>query len=107
MNDKAHHSQLIKSRARSLGFLDCGISKARVLEEEKEHLKQWLAEDRHGEMQYMENHFDKRTDPTRLVENAKSVVSVILNYYPHQQQRKDDLVTLAFVQDVSFPEFLL
>ena len=89
MNDKATNSQLIKSRARSLGFLDCGISKAEVLEEEKEHLKQWLAEGRHGEMQYMENYFDKRTDPTRLVDDAKSVISVILNYYPEKEQRGD------------------
>lgn len=84
---KQRISRMIKSRARSLGFLDCGISQAGFLREEAENFRQYLEEERHGEMQYMENHFDKRTDPTRLVEGARSVVSVILPYYPRQQQK--------------------
>src|SRR6056297_1915740 len=82
MGSRGKNSQLIKSRARSLGFLDCGISRAEFLKEEAEQLKQYLAGQRHGGMQFMENYFDKRTDPTNLIDNAKSVISVILNYYP-------------------------
>ena len=88
-SEKADESQTIKSRARSLGFLDCGISRAGFLKEDAEHLRQYLDEDRHGDMQYMENHFDKRTDPTRLVEGARSVISLILPYYPKEKQRND------------------
>mgnify|MGYP006285937777 CR=1 FL=1 len=88
-SEKAEQSQAIKSRARSLGFLDCGISRAGFLKEEAEHLRQYLHEGRHGNMQYMENHFDKRTDPTRLVEGARSVISLILPYYPKEKQRND------------------
>ena len=103
-DEKKHNSELIKSRARSLGFLDCGISKAEFLKDEAEQLKQWLAEDRHGDMQYMENYFDKRTDPTQLVENAKSVISVILNYYPEQKQREDtyQVAKYAYGKDYHF-----
>jgi len=87
MGSRGKNSQLIKSRARSLGFLDCGISRAEFLKEEAEQLKQYLAGQRHGGMQFMENYFDKRTDPTNLIDNAKSVISVILNYYPEEVQR--------------------
>ncbi|MBS3806363.1 MAG: tRNA epoxyqueuosine(34) reductase QueG [Bacteroidales bacterium] len=88
-SEKAEKSRMIKSRARSLGFLDCGISRAGFLQDEAENLKQYLREGRHGDMHYMENHFDKRTDPTSLVEGARSVISLILPYYPKQQQRND------------------
>lgn len=69
--------------------MSCGISKAEFLEEEAPRLESWLRNNMHGEMQYMENHFDKRLDPTKLVEGSKSVVSLLLNYYPEQQQRED------------------
>ncbi len=72
-----------------LGFLSCGISKAGFLEEEAPRLEKWLNQNMHGEMQYMENHFDKRLDPTKLVPGAKSVVSLLLNYYPKETQRED------------------
>ncbi|MFP4619887.1 MAG: tRNA epoxyqueuosine(34) reductase QueG [Bacteroidales bacterium] len=105
MNErKKHNSELIKSRARSLGFLNCGISKAGFLKKEAGQLKQWLSEGRQGDMQYMENHFDKRTDPTQLVENARSVISVILNYYPEKQQRQDtyQIAKYAYGKDYHF-----
>lgn len=86
---KAEKSRMIKSRARSLGFLDCGISRAGFLKDEAASLKQYLREGRHGDMQYMENHFDKRTDPNRLVGGARSVISLILPYYPREKQRND------------------
>jgi epoxyqueuosine reductase len=66
--------------------LSCGISKAGFLEEEAPRLENWLNKNRNGEMSYMENHFDKRLNPTLLVDDAKSVISLLLNYYPDQLQ---------------------
>ena len=66
--------------------MSCGISKAGFLEEEAPRLEAWLNQNRHGQMQYMENHFDKRLDPTKLVEGSKSVISLLLNYYPKELQ---------------------
>ena len=83
------HTQLIKAEAKRLGFLSCGISKAGFLEEEAPRLEKWLNQNMHGEMQYMENHFDKRLDPTKLVEGSKSVISLLLNYFPSEQQNLD------------------
>ena len=86
MNIKQKHTNLIKTEAKRLGFLSCGISKAEFLENEAPRLEKWLNNNMHGEMQYMENHFDKRLDPTKLVEGSKSVISLLLNYYPAQEQ---------------------
>ena len=85
MDFKSTHTELIKNEAKRLGFLSCGISKADFLEEEAPRLEQWLNKNMHGEMQYMENHFDKRLDPTKLVEDSKSVVSLLLNYFPSKE----------------------
>jgi len=82
-------TQLIKTEAKRLGFLSCGVSKAQFLEEEAPRLEKWLNQNMHGEMRYMENHFDMRLDPTKLVDGAKSVVSLLLNYYPSEQQNPD------------------
>jgi epoxyqueuosine reductase len=87
MHKKQKHTQLIKTEAKRLGFLSCGISKATFLEEEAPRLEQWLTKNMHGEMQYMENHFDKRLDPTKLVEGSKSVISLLLNYFPSEIQQ--------------------
>jgi epoxyqueuosine reductase len=89
MMSKQAHTQLIKAEAQRLGFLSCGISKAEFLEEEAPRLEDWLNKNRHGEMSYMENHFDKRLDPTKLVEGSKSVISLLLNYFPEETQRTD------------------
>lgn len=86
MTVRQKHTDLIKAEAQRLGFMSCGISKAGFLEEEAPRLEQWLREERHGEMKYMENHFDKRLDPTKLVEGSKSVISLLLNYYPEHSQ---------------------
>lgn len=83
------HAQLIKAEARRLGFDYCGISRARFLEEEAPRLEQWLKDGRHGQMKYMENYFDKRLDPRLLVDGAKSVISLLYNYYPDSAQRPD------------------
>ena len=89
MTSKSTYTNFIKSEAKRLGFLSCGISKAEFLEVEAPRLENWLNQNRNGEMSYMENHFDKRLDPTLLVPGAKSVVSLLLNYYPEHTQTSD------------------
>lgn len=89
IENRAKHTALIKAEAKRLGFMSCGVSKAGFLEEEAPRLEQWLTANMHGQMQYMENHFDKRLDPTKLVEGSKSVISLLLNYYPSETQRED------------------
>ncbi|KGO88032.1 epoxyqueuosine reductase [Flavobacterium rivuli WB 3.3-2 = DSM 21788] len=104
INNKQKYSQFIKAEAKRLGFMSCGISKAGFLEEEAPRLEKWLNENRHGQMQYMENHFDKRLDPTLLVDGAKSVVSLLLNYYPKEKQPEDTykISKYAYGQDYHF-----
>src|ERR1044071_5943426 len=75
------YSKLIKDEAKKLGFMFCGIAKAEFLEQEAPRLEAWLNAGMHGKMQYMETHFDKRLDPRLLVDGAKSVISLALNYY--------------------------
>ena len=91
MNNSARskNSTLIKAEALRLGFLSCGISKAEFLEEEAPRLEEYLQKERQGKMSYLENYFDKRLDPTKLVEGSKSVISLLLNYYPEEKQRED------------------
>ncbi len=79
------HSHFIKQKALALGFDFCGIAKADFLEEQAPKLEKWLHSQQHGQMKYMENHFDKRLDPRLLVEGAKSVVSLLYNYYPAER----------------------
>lgn len=85
MKPSQKHAQLIKSTAAELGFDFCGISKAEFLEEEAPRLEEWLNRNYQGKMAYLANHFDKRLDPTKLVLGAKTVVSLIYNYYPEQR----------------------
>lgn len=89
MDIVSSNTKKIKQKALELGFIDVGISKADFLEKESIKLKEWLDKGYHGEMQYMENHFEKRVDPRKLVDGAKSVISVLYNYYPEKQQRRD------------------
>lgn len=70
--------------------MQCGIAKAGFLEEEAPRLEKWLANNHHGEMSYMENHFDKRLDPRLLVDDSKSVISLTLNYFPEERQQDPD-----------------
>jgi epoxyqueuosine reductase len=83
------NAQKIKQFAKELGFSFCGISKAEFLEEEAPRLETWLQQGMHGKMSYMENHFDKRLDPRLLVPGAKSVVSLLFNYYTEKKQNPD------------------
>ncbi|HET6990847.1 MAG TPA: tRNA epoxyqueuosine(34) reductase QueG [Bacteroidia bacterium] len=85
----AHYTAIVKSEAKSLGFDYCGISKAEFLETEAPRLENWLKGNMHGEMDYMANHFDMRLDPTKLVPGAKSVVSLLLNYYTDEKQQDE------------------
>lgn len=89
MNHQQQHTQLIKAEALRLGFMSCGVSKAGFLEDEAPRLERWLNQNYHGQMQYMENHFDKRLNPQLLVDGAQSVISLLLNYYPQQSQVQD------------------
>lgn len=79
------YAQIVKTQAKSLGFDFCGIAKAGFLEDEAPKLEAWLNRNFHGQMSYMANHFDKRLDPSKLVEGAKSVISLVYNYYPGQR----------------------
>lgn len=88
---KENATALIKEEAKRLGFISCGVSKAEFLEEEAPRLESWLTKNMNGQMSYMENHFDKRLDPTKLVEGSKSVISLLLNYYPEETQNTDAL----------------
>lgn len=91
----ANHTALVKATARQLGFDYCGIAKAEFLAEEAPRLEKWLKEQRHGKMGYMENHFDKRLDPTKLVPGAKSVVSLLYNYYPEKDLAREGEFKIA------------
>ena len=104
MIPKLKYTNLIKTEAKRLGFLSCGISKAEFLESEAPRLEKWLNQNMHGEMGYMENHFDKRLDPTKLVEGSKSVISLLLNYFPSEAQNEDSykLSKYAFGTDYHF-----
>ena len=90
MINKRKHSKLIKAEALRLGFAACGISKAGFLEDEAPRLEDFLKKGYHGKMGYLENHFDKRLDPTLLVDGAKSVVSLLYNYFPPETQKLTD-----------------
>lgn len=86
MTNKEKYTSLIKQEAQRFGFIACGISKAGFLEEEAPRLEQWLNSQKHGQMSFMEDHFDKRLNPTLLMDGAKSVVSLLVNYYPPETQ---------------------
>ena len=102
LNNLSKYTQLIKTEARRLGFMSCGISKAGFLEKEAPRLENWLNENMHGEMRYMENHFDKRLDPTKLVEGSKSVISLLLNYFPHETQREDSYKISKYAYGIDY-----
>lgn len=88
-NTKEKYAQIIKTQAKNLGFDFCGIAKAEFLEKEAPKLEAWLNQNYHGEMAYMANHFDKRLDPTKLVDGAKTVVSLVYNYFPESTLPND------------------
>jgi epoxyqueuosine reductase len=85
----SYNTRLVREAVRELGFDFCGIARARRLDDDARRLEEWLNQGFHGSMQYMENHFDLRIDPTKLVPGAKSVITLLKNYYPEQEQQKD------------------
>ena len=86
INRKEELSLFIKQEASQVGFDACGIAKADELPEDAAYLKQWLAEEKHGDMYFLTQNFEKRTDPRKLVPGCKSVVAVLLNYFPEKVQ---------------------
>lgn len=88
MTNKEKLTQAVREKAMELGFEGCGFSKAGFLEDEARNLEAWLLSGKHGSMQWMENHFEKRVDPTKLVPGAKSVVSVLLSYHQPDLAKK-------------------
>lgn len=95
MIDKRSHTNFIKGKAAELGFSFCGISKAEFLKDEAPRLEEWLKRNYQGKMSYLENHFDKRLDPTLLVPGAKSVISLLYNYYPEKDLGKESELKIA------------
>jgi len=88
-------SRQIKQKANNLGFQACGISRAEFLGQENDRLENWLAHGMHGEMGYMARNVEKRLDPRLLFEGARSVVSVLLNYYPSEKQTDPEAPILS------------
>ncbi|MCP4456739.1 MAG: tRNA epoxyqueuosine(34) reductase QueG [Cytophagales bacterium] len=99
------NSKIIKNFASELGFSFCGISKTEFLEDQAPKLEEWLKRGYQGKMSYLERNFDNRLDPTKLVPGAKSVVSVVYNYYPEQIYETEgvpNLAKFAYGQDYHF-----
>ena len=98
------NTAFIKSEAQALGFTFCGISKAGFLEEQAPKFENWLSQNMHGQMSYMQNYFDKRLDPTLLVPGSKSVVTVLFNYFTNDVQHPDapKVSKYAFGEDYHF-----
>ena len=96
--------KIIYDKANELGFFSCGFSKAQFLEEEAPRLEDWLRHNYHGKMGYMDNHFDKRLDPRLLVDGAKTIVSLLFNYFPETKQDEDapKIAKYAYGEDYHF-----
>ena len=103
-NAAARNSLIIKEIANELGFDFCGISRAEQLNADAVNLEKWLSKGYHGKMKWMENHFEKRVDPTKLVEDSKSVVSLLLNYSPAENfdQENIKIAKYAYGMDYHF-----
>ncbi|AFL80393.1 uncharacterized Fe-S protein [Aequorivita sublithincola DSM 14238] len=102
IQNSSKYTQLIKAEAKRLGFISCGISRAEFLEEDAPRLENWLKNNMNGEMAYMENHFDKRLDPTLLVPDSKSVISLLLNYFPSETQTSESYKISKYAYGVDY-----
>jgi epoxyqueuosine reductase len=89
LQTKTSHTNLIREFAARLGFDHCGIARAQRLDDDARRLEEWLGKGMHGSMKYMENHFDMRVDPSKLVPGAKSVITLLINYFPAEEQVED------------------
>jgi epoxyqueuosine reductase len=101
-----NHTILIKQQAAKLGFNFCGIAKAVQLQDDARRLEKWLQKDMHGSMEYMQNHFDLRIDPTKLVPGAKSVIILLLNYCPTQKQITDGPKISSYAYGADYHEVI-
>jgi epoxyqueuosine reductase len=99
LNNTTKNTNFIKTLAQDMGFTACGISMAKKLENEEDKFSQWLKNGYHGKMKYMENHFDKRLDPTKLVPGAKSVISLLFNYAQPRPQVEPKISVYALGED--------
>jgi epoxyqueuosine reductase len=98
------YTRQIKDKAYELGFTYVGVAKAEQLVDDAFRLEKWLNQNHHGKMSYMANHFDKRIDPTKLVDGAKSVITLMLNYFPEQLQPNSTykIAKYAYGEDYHF-----
>ncbi len=104
MSNTSAYTKLVRNEALRLGFSHAGFSRAGFLDEEAPHLERWLTQNMHGQMKYMERWFDKRLDPRLLVDDAKTVISLLLNYYPSSSQKADlpQISKYAYGRDYHF-----
>ena len=96
---KKQHTRFVKELAQSCGFDYCGIAKAEPLDEDARRLEKWLKLGMHGSMQYMENHFELRVDPAKLVPEAKSVITLLKNYFPAEKPSRNAVSKYAYGKD--------
>ena len=101
MKSLEENTRFIKNTASRLGFDFCGIARAQKLDDDAARLEEWLQKGMHGSMHYMEKYFDMRVDPAKLVPGAKSVITLLKNYYPaaHQQPGTPKISKYAFGKD--------
>jgi epoxyqueuosine reductase len=92
---KAQYGEFIRQKSVELGFDDCGFAKAQELSLDKEHVRNWLNNNMHANMHYMANHFEKRVDPSKLVEGAKTVIVLLTNYFPKEKYSSEDSLKIA------------
>ncbi|MFT3981384.1 MAG: tRNA epoxyqueuosine(34) reductase QueG [Ferruginibacter sp.] len=102
----ADHTRLVKQTAAGLGFEYCGIAKAGFLNEDARRLEAWLSKGMNGTMQYMQHHFDLRVDPQKLVPGAKSVITLLINYFPEQQQENNDVKISKYAYGKDYHEVI-
>jgi epoxyqueuosine reductase len=103
---KEFYRQFVKEMSSELGFDYCGIATAKKLDEDARRLESWLGKGFHAGMQYMENHFDMRVDPSLLVPGAKSVITLLVNYYPKNFQRSDSLRVSKYAYGEDYHEVI-
>ncbi len=106
MNSIQNHTVFIKKTAQRLGFDYCGIARAQRLDDDAERLQQWLNKGMHGMMKYMENYFELRVDPSKLVPGARSVITLLKNYYPSLQQKEDALKISKYAYGKDYHEVI-
>ena len=106
MLNTQQHTQFIKQTAVQLGFDYCGIAQAKPLDDDARRLEKWLTQGMNGSMHYMENHFELRVDPTKLVPGAKSVITLLKNYFPSQQQNSDAVKVSKYAYGKDYHEVI-